>query len=307
MKARPGTDRQHGFTLIELLTALGIFLLITSAAFTLLSSSQQRYQTESQVLTSFQEARLGLDQMVRDVNDAGFPPPSFFSSSQPQQSVISPFAWSSGAGYPNPLNRCAIGTGGGGTCFTGSGGTAPGDFDIIIETNPNPGDPNCAPSCVQWIRYQLQGNTLMRAAVYKTSTGLDPDGTTAGNLVPFVQNVVNNSPTLQIGQIQLDTAYPTVFPGGAPLPIFQYTCDTPSLSQALPLPTAPCATTAPGVTPAPAADNCPTNIRDVLITLIVAAPLPDSQTGRPRLIQLEGRGRRINPNQLTNLSCNTPF
>jgi prepilin-type N-terminal cleavage/methylation domain-containing protein len=301
MKARPGKNRQRGFSLLEILTALGIFLLITGAAFTLLSSSQQRYQTESQALSSFQEARLGLDQMVRDINDAGFPPPSFFSSSQPQQSVISPFAWSAGAGYPNPLNRCAIGTSGGGSCFTSSGDTAPGDFDIIIETNPSPGDPNCAPSCVQWIRYQLQGTTLMRAAVYKTSTGLDPDGTTAANFVPFVQNVVNNSPTLQIGQIQLDTAYPKVFPGAAPVPIFQYTCDTPSVSQALPLPTAPCAATAP------AADNCPTNIRDVLITLIVAAPLPDSQTGRPRLIQLEGRGRRVNPNQLTNLSCNTPF
>ena len=300
MKARPGKNRQRGFSLVELLTALGIFLLITAAAFTLLSSSQQRYQTESQALSSFQEARLGLDQMVRDINDAGFPPPSFFSSSQPQQSVISPFAWSSGAGYPNPNNRCSIGTGGGGTCFTSSGDSAPGDFDIIIETNPNPGDPNCAPSCVQWIRYQLQGTTLMRAAVYKTSTGLDPDGTTAGALVPFVQNVVNNSPTLQIGKIQLDTAYPAVF-GGGPVPIFQYTCDTPSVSEALPLPTAPCATTAP------APDNCPTNIRDVLITLIVAAPLPDSQTGRPRLIQLEGRGRRVNPNQLTNLSCSTPF
>ena len=305
MKARPGKNRQHGFSLLELLTALGIFLLITGAAFTLLSSSQQRYRTESQVLSSFQEARLGLDQMVRDINDAGFPPPSFFAASQPQQSVISPFAWSSGAGYPNPLNRCAIGTG---ACSTSSGDTAPGDFDIIIETNPNPGDPNCAPSCVQWIRYQLQGTTLMRAAVYKTSTAADPDGTTAGALVPFVQNVVNNAPALnlKIGQFQLDAAYPAVF-GGGPVPIFQYTCDTPSASQSLPLPTAPCPSPPPPAPQIAAADNCPTNIRDVLITLIVAAPSPDSQSGRPRLVQLEGRGRRINPNQLTNLSCNTPF
>jgi len=69
---------QMGFTLVELLVALGIFLVITGAAFALLGSSQQRYQTESQVLNSFQEARLGLDQMVRDINDAGFPPPTFF-------------------------------------------------------------------------------------------------------------------------------------------------------------------------------------------------------------------------------------
>ena len=53
------TSPELGFTLIELLAALGIFLLVTGAAFTLLSSSQQRYQTDSQLLTSFQEARLG--------------------------------------------------------------------------------------------------------------------------------------------------------------------------------------------------------------------------------------------------------
>ncbi len=288
--------RQRGFTLIELLTALGIFLLITGAAFTLLSSSQQRYRTESQVLTSFQEARLGLDQMVRDINDAGFPPATYVNA-DPTKVTSTPFAWSTGAGYstnpPPPPNPCQIGTAGGGTCFTASGGAAPGDFDIIIETNPNPGDPTCAPNCpVQWIRYQLggpNGTTLMRAVANKAS-GADPDGSTLGVLVPFVQNVVNNSPNLQIGQFQLSAAYPAVFPGGNPVPIFQYTCDTPSVSQSLPLPTAACPLAA-------GADNSPNNIRDVAITLIVAAPLPDATTGQPRLVQLEGRGRRINPNQ----------
>lgn len=279
--------RQRGFTLIELLTALGIFLLITGAAFTLLSSSQQRYRTESQVLTSFQEARLGLDQMVRDINDAGFPPPTFVNGNS-SKVTSTPFAWS--PQYPN--NPCEIGTAGGGTCTTATD-SAPGDFDLIIETEPNPLDPACSPNCpVQWIRYQLggpNGTTLMRAVANKAS-GADPDGSTLGVLVPFVQNVVNNSPNLQIGQFQLSAAYPAVFPGGNPVPIFQYTCDTPSVSQSLPLPTAACPLAA-------GADNSPNNIRDVAITLIVAAPLPDATTGQPRLVQLEGRGRRINPNQ----------
>ncbi len=64
MTRTPSTARQMGFTLIEMLTAMGIFLLICGAAFTLLGTSQQRYRTESQVLNSFQEARLGLDQIV---------------------------------------------------------------------------------------------------------------------------------------------------------------------------------------------------------------------------------------------------
>src|SRR6266478_8579509 len=100
MKRASGTIRQEGFTLIELLVALGIFLVITGAAFTLLGSSQQRYRTESQVLNSFQEARLALDQIVRDVNDSGYPPPTF-TDGAPADSASSPFAWSQSVGYPN--------------------------------------------------------------------------------------------------------------------------------------------------------------------------------------------------------------
>jgi prepilin-type N-terminal cleavage/methylation domain-containing protein len=274
MKLAHYGKRQHGFTLIELLVALGIFLLITGAAFTLLGSSQQRYQTESQVLTSFQEARLGLDQMVRDINDAGFPPPTFFSSSYPLQSTSSPFGWS--PGYP-ALSPCQIGTAGGGTCFS------PTDFDIIIETNPNP-NPLDPSNQVEWIRYSLQGTTLMRGVVPKASSH-DPwvDTSVSGVLVPFVQNVVNQSCPSQIPQCQ--TAYPGIFPGGTPVPIFSYTCDTPTAPQ-YPLPDCPSA----------GADNSPANIRDVAITLIVAAPSPDATTGAPRLVQLSGRGRRVNPN-----------
>src|SRR5712691_6477765 len=177
MNRRRNKTAELGFTLIELLTALGIFLLVCGAAFTLLGSSQQRYQIESQLLTSFQEARLGLDQIVRDVNDSGYPPPTYYNGYF-NLSASSPFAWSPTA---YPASPCQIGTGGGGTC------TTPGDFDLIIETNPNPQDPSCAPApCpVQWIRYQLQVPpvvqvpTLMRGAVNKPAGG-DPDTTTAG-------------------------------------------------------------------------------------------------------------------------------
>src|SRR6266850_5439749 len=96
---------EFGFTLIELLTALGIFLLVCGAAFTLLATSQQRSQTESQVLNSFQEARLALDQMVRDVNDAGYPPPNF-ASTDVTKFTSTPFAWSPGYTVPT---TCTIG------------------------------------------------------------------------------------------------------------------------------------------------------------------------------------------------------
>ena len=272
------SDKRHlGFTLIELLVALGIFLVITGAAFTLLSTSQHRYQTESLVLTSFQEARLGLDQMVRDINDAGFPPPAF-AGIDPTKFAITPFGWSTGAGYSGTL--CQIGTAGGGTCTTASATNSPGDFDLIIETNPNIQDPT---SRVQWIRYQLVGTTLMRGVADKAGGGTDPDATTAAAEVTFVQNVVNNACPPQIPNCQ--TAYPGIFPAGAPVPIFSYACDNSSPPPA----TIPC--------PIALADNSPTKIRDVMITLVVAAPLADATTGMPRLVQLNGRGRRINPNQ----------
>ncbi len=289
MSSGPSDRRQVGFTLIELMVALGIFLLITGAAFTLLGTSQKHYQTESQVLTSFQEARLGLDQIVRDVNDAGYPPPTFLNSSSPTLSVSSPFAWS--PSYPT--TSCQIATGGGGNCTTATAGdTAPGDFDLIIETNPNPQDPSCLPNCpVQWIRYQLQNTTplptLMRGVSNKF-TGGDPDAYTAGALVPFVQNIVNTQVVQTVTNplvAQYQAAYPVIFPGGAPVPIFSYTCDN-----SFPPPqTVACS--------GAGADNSPANIRDVIITLIVAAPLPDRTTGQARLVMLNGRGRRINPNK----------
>jgi prepilin-type N-terminal cleavage/methylation domain-containing protein len=264
---RPWSNRkQEGFTLIELLVALGIFLLVTGAAFALLSSSQQRARTESQVLTSFQEARLALDQIVRDVNDSGYPPPSF-NDGAAAHFASTPFAWSPNYTIPT---TCQIGI----TCIT------PADFDIIIETNPNPQD---SPPQVEWIRYQLQGTTLMRGMAPRLPSH-DPAVDTALNLAPLVQNVVNNASSGQITQYQ--AIYPGMFPSGNPVPIFSYTCDTPSAPQPQP---PPCLLAG--------ADNKPANIRDVTVTLIVAAPLPDASTGQPRLVQLIGRGRRINPNQ----------
>jgi len=268
MKRRRGKRQQAGFTLIELLTALGIFLIVCGAAFTLLASSQQRARTESQLLTSFQEARLALDQIVRDVNDAGYPPPSY-SDGVPYHFASTPFAWYPNYTIPTP---CTIGV----TC------DPPSDFDIIIETNPNRQDPG---SKVQWIRYKLDPttSTLMRGAAYKTSGG-EPTVETAAYLAPLVQNVVNNASSAQIAQYQ--ALYPGLFPSGNPVPIFSYTCDTPTAPQPQP---PPCFMAGP--------DNMPANIRDVTVTLIVASPLPDATTGQPRLVQLVGRGRRINPNQ----------
>ncbi|HUI75007.1 MAG TPA: type II secretion system protein [Candidatus Acidoferrum sp.] len=255
-KQRP--DR--GFSLVELLTALAIFLVICGVAFELLTMAMKRYQSESQVLNVFQEARFGLDQMVRDINDSGYPPLNEYTSPPSNSTIyaLSPIAWS-----PNySTSTCAIGS----TCTTPSG------YDVILETKAN--STSSSPT-VQWIRYQLSGTTLYRASVDKDG-GTDPVGSTSGQLVPYVQNVVNNVSAAQIAQFQLD--YPDMFPSG-PVAIFTYLCDSP---------TGPQDCTNPGV------DNSPENVRAVGITLIVMSPFPDAQTGRPKLVELKGLARRIN-------------
>ncbi|MGH9643048.1 MAG: PilW family protein [Terriglobales bacterium] len=151
---------QRGFSLIEMMIATVIFILLCGAAFALLSVAQQRYQTESQVLNSFQEARFGLDEIVRDVNGSGFPPKDLFSFPGPSNIPPSnfyastPVAWAPGYQSNSP---CLIGTGGGGTC------TTPADFDLIIERDVDPWHHDH----VEWTRYQLQGNILYRAQTYK--------------------------------------------------------------------------------------------------------------------------------------------
>lgn len=262
---------ERGFSLIEMMIAAVIFILLCGAAFALLSVAQQRYQTESQLLNSFQEARFGLDEIVRDVNGSGYPPQSQFSMTPnlPPANLyaITPVAWSTG--YPN--TPCQIGTAGGGTC------TTPADFDLIIERDVDP----WRHDGVEWTRYQLQtpANILYRSQTYKVAGG-DPDGTTKNSFVPYVQNVMNSASPTQIAQFR--AVYPNMFPGGNAVPIFSYTCYSLTVPQ-------PC--TSAG------SYNSPVNITDVEITLIVMAPTVDAQTGLPRLIELHGRGHSLNPIQ----------
>jgi prepilin-type N-terminal cleavage/methylation domain-containing protein len=260
-KARNGAE-QSGFSLIEMLVAVAIVTVICGAVFSLLSSSQQQFNTESQVLDAFQEGRLGLDQIVRDVNAAGYPPLNNFAVTPvATKYAVGPIAWT--PSYP--ATACTIG----GTC------TIPGDFDLIIETDVDPQNNNG----VEWVRYKLQGTTLFRAQVSKVAGG-NPDTTTSAALIPYVQNVMNNASASQITQFQ--ASYPAMFPGNAAVPLFRYACDTSA---------GPVLCTAAG------GSNSSANVREVEVTLIVMSREVDAKTRVPRLVELDGRGRRLNPNQ----------
>lgn len=267
MKLANKRKHEFGFTMLELLIAVAIFMVICGAIFSLLGQSQKQFRTESQLLSSFQEARLGMDQIVRDASDAGYPPQNHFAVlPAANQYTLGPLGWMPGYTTATP---CAIGTAGGGTCNT------PSDYDVIFEGDINDG------TGVRWTRYQLQGTTLLRGSVAKTA-GTDPVTATnaAGVMLPYVTNVMNNASAAQIAIIR--AGYPAMFPGGAPQPVFQFYCDTP---------------TGTVLCQNAGASNSPANVRDVQIRLMVMSPDSDMQTKKVRLVELNGRGRRINPNQ----------
>jgi len=268
MKRAQKQNKQTGFTLIELMASVTIFIVISGAIFGLLGTSQKLFRTQSQLLSSFQEARLGMDQIVRDSNASGYPPVNHFSTLPALSSsyVISPVSWM--PGYLTPAS-CTIGTAGGGTC------TTPGDFDVIFEGDFNDG------SGVGGIGNQLRATTLYRGVALKSAVA-DPVATTnvAGVMLPYVTNVMNNTSSAQIAAIR--ASYPAMFPGGAAQPIFQFICDSGTS-------TVLCQNAV--------GSNSPSNVRDIEITLIVMSPQRDAQTNRLRLVELNGRGHRNNPNQ----------
>ena len=141
----------------------------------------------------------------------------------------------------------------GGSC------TTPSAWDLIVEENVGNG--------VQWIRYQLNGTTLMRGVVLKSAAA--PDAATTASLIPYVDNVMNNASAAQMATIR--AAYPNMFPGNTPVPLFTYVYD--------------------------GAAQEPEDIRQVNINLIVQASSPDPQTRQVRVVTLTGQSRRINPNQ----------
>jgi len=253
----------RGFTILEMLVAVAVFLVICAAMFGLLDMSQKKFSSETQLTAAYQDGRLAMDQIVSDIDAAGYPPVTLFSpvpTTHPSRYAYSPVAWS-----PNYLP--------GMDCQIGSSCLNPGDNDLIIETRLS------TDSYVSWIWYHLDTatNTLFRTVMRKTSGDPVADLQASDKSVAFLGNVMNDPPAAQMAQIT--TYYPSMFPGNNPQPVFQYSCDTPT-----------------GVVPCKLAGtyNSPRNIRDVDVTLIVATPQPDRQTGQIRLIELNGRGHRVN-------------
>jgi len=230
---------ENGYSLVELLVATVLFTIIAGTIFSVLFGAQLRYSSESGVTTAFQQANVAIDQITRDIHSAGYPPPSSFAPgvalNNPQLMAL-PFSWS--PGYPN--TPCTV---------NGGCGAVPGNYDLILETDTGDGNG------VQWIRYSLQGTTLMRGMTSKIRFADPVTSTSVGVMLPYLDNVVN-------------VANP---PGNNPVPIFSYTYNC---KQVLPAQ--------------------PSNICKVNVALIVQAAQPDPQTGQFRTITLTGQAASFN-------------
>ncbi len=188
MKKR--NDRASGFSLVELLVGTILFTIVTGAVFSLLLSAQLRYQGESNVTQAFQQANVAVDQIVRDVHSAGYPPKNSLNiavaNNNPDWYAL-PFAWT-----PNyPATPCSVR----GSC------AVPGDYDLIVEADVGNGNG------VQWIRYSLVGTTLMRGMAPKVKFQ-DPVGSTESSLVPYLDNVMNRGNSVPIFWYGFDNTTP---------------------------------------------------------------------------------------------------
>jgi prepilin-type N-terminal cleavage/methylation domain-containing protein len=79
-----GTPRSHnGFTVVEVLISAVIFLVIMMAMYQLFTSSQANYAGGTRKANVQQNARLAMEEMVRDLRMAGYRPEDGTSNAQP--------------------------------------------------------------------------------------------------------------------------------------------------------------------------------------------------------------------------------
>src|SRR5262249_32728314 len=69
------TRKQSGFSLLELLIVLIVLLVISGVILRVINLAGQRSASEQAKLDMFQEAREFMDQMSRDLRQAGYPNP----------------------------------------------------------------------------------------------------------------------------------------------------------------------------------------------------------------------------------------
>ncbi|HWR37544.1 MAG TPA: prepilin-type N-terminal cleavage/methylation domain-containing protein [Clostridia bacterium] len=71
---------QAGFSLLEMMVVVGILVVVMGAVFQQVNTVQKRYKAEEQKLDLTQESREFLDQVIRDLHQAGYPNSKMFGA-----------------------------------------------------------------------------------------------------------------------------------------------------------------------------------------------------------------------------------
>ncbi len=314
--AAPQVDRpvgQAGFTLIEVMVVLLIFMIIAGAVFAAISAAQVRYRAEKQFLDSFQGARIGVDLMVRDIHNAGYPSPYTYPGNFPKApigptpiQIPDPVPWEVPTDAdPGLQQRFAVGivgvrggavdltctvNGGANPCDPDGPGGVPGfpnAFDIILELDidPEANNPALGPPTIEWVRYQLcwiQPDGTCDPD--KKSPNAWPGGRQHSTLVRAVAVkdavsdpsviAVSNVPFVEnIVQDSTENVGALLLDGTRNTPVFTYIC-------------------------AGGAASCTVEqVESVIINLRVRSAEADLQTRQAREITLRGLARRLNPSR----------
>lgn len=188
---------QHGFSLLEMIIVVSILTIVMGGIFGMMNSAQKRYSVEDTKLDLQQESREFLDQVIRDLHQAGFPNKRMYDTT--------------------PAN-------GDNSDLVAVGLVRISHTDIIFE-----GDVD-ADGVVDVVRYQLEAVssncpcTLKRSQVAKVDGAVPDDQPTAFNAQ--VQRVLNsygtgNSP-LTIAGSTMGTTNDTLYASYKAAPLFEF-------------------------------------------------------------------------------------
>lgn len=139
----PPNSKNSGFSLIELMIVLFVFSLILGGLFASLRTGQQRFDFEQDVLEAQQSARDSMDLMVREIHLAGYPKSGYYNS----DNNLAGTTWT----MTNLSNRVAVG-------FVTINSSQIG-FEADVDDD----------GIVDWVEYRLNGTTLERSVVPKSS------------------------------------------------------------------------------------------------------------------------------------------
>jgi prepilin-type N-terminal cleavage/methylation domain-containing protein len=117
--------RDHGFSLIEIMVALGIFSIVSFAFLSVMLSSSRSGRTTRDNVRVAEEARLGLNRMVRDVREAGWISLSSASPTATHNSFTVKIDYNGDGTYANPAPPNA---------------PTEGNYEVVTYAFDDPGD-----------------------------------------------------------------------------------------------------------------------------------------------------------------------